>query len=99
MATRKALIEAYLRNWIAKNKQYSPAQYYNGENGGITKPTYIPVHNGENFGDGIVTMFTPGPADNYFLNAYGIDKALQIEILDWAKTIWPLADWDSLRPG
>jgi hypothetical protein len=98
VATRKALIESYLRNWIAKNKQYSPAQYYTGDNGGITKPTYIPVHNGANFGDGIVTMFTPGPNNNYFLNAYGIDKALQNEILDWAKTVWPLANWNSLRP-
>jgi hypothetical protein len=100
VATRKALIEAYLRNWIAKNKQYSPSQYYTGDLGGLTKSNYLPVFSGPKFGDNVWTMFVPsGPGNTgNSLNAYGIDKVLQNEILDWAKTVWPLANWNSLRP-
>src|SRR5207247_369437 len=99
-STRKALLEAYLRNWMNKNKQYAAWEYYTGDYGGLTKSSYVPVYGGEAFGDNIVTMLSnTGPGGNgYSLKAFGVDTTLQNEILDWAKTMWPSGNWDSLRP-
>src|SRR5438046_4261443 len=55
--TRKAMLEAYLRNWMDKNKLYPASQYYSGDAGGLTQPTYVPVYGGSNFGDTLVIMF------------------------------------------
>jgi hypothetical protein len=85
-ATRAALSEAYLRAWFGKISSFTPQQFYLG---GFADPSVIPVPNAMdgNFGDRVWFML---PQFRYF----GVSSTLTGQIADWAKTIWPGANWD-----
>jgi len=108
-ATRKLVIEAFLRNWLYENKRWTASKYYtftNATTAALTTAAYVPVDNrdGVKFGDSIVSSFTPHSGGSYYWNNLGantglkIDNTLQNQILDWCKTIWPAKNWTSLYP-
>jgi hypothetical protein len=42
-------------------------------------------------------------ADDYYrviprFIATGVDPALINELIDWCKQVWPMGNWDALRP-
>jgi hypothetical protein len=89
VAARKAIMQAYLQLWFAKVQSFTPQQFYSG---GWASASYIPVRNAMDgsFGDRIWYML---PLFRYF----GVDTALTDGITDWAKTVWPNANWNALK--
>jgi hypothetical protein len=91
---------ALLRAWLSQSKKFSPSQYYAGnlDSGGLDTRTkdqnYVPVRATDagagNYPDQIIyiVMGTRGS---------GVDDTLLNEICDWAKTVWPRGNWDSLK--
>jgi hypothetical protein len=88
-ATRLAFSEAYLRIWFAKVQTFSVQQWYTG---GWASPTYLPVPNAMDgtFGDKVWYMIPQ-------LRFIGVDQTLMYQIADWAKTVWPAANWDATK--
>jgi hypothetical protein len=87
-AARAAISQAVLQAWFDKTKQYTPAQYYAG---GQADPQEIPVAlTNTNFADATWAMIPR-------FRKQGVDGALLNSIADWAKTVWPLGSWDSLK--
>jgi hypothetical protein len=90
-----AIMEAYLRLWLAKVTSFTAAQFYNGN---WASPTQIPDpigvdtqgNNTPGFGDYVVYMIP------YY--AYeGVNPTLLGQIVTWAKTVWPLyTKWNTI---
>jgi hypothetical protein len=87
---------ALLRAWINQSKKFSPAQYYAGNaiDSRYKDQNYVPVRATDagagNYADQIVYLVMG-------LRGGGVDDALLNEICDWAKTVWPKGNWDSLK--
>jgi Domain of unknown function (DUF4082) len=87
---------AFVKTWFDKTKTFTPAQYYAGN----TKDS--------NYGDqNYVPKSAPnaqaGPYPDRIMfmipefRAQGVDGVLLNQICDWAKTVWPRGNWDSLK--
>jgi len=88
-AARKAqVMEALLRAWFDKSRQYTPPQYITG---GTVNPNSVPRswYDGS-FGDKVFYMIPQ------FRQA-GVSGDLLEDIIDWAETLWPRGNWDTLR--
>jgi hypothetical protein len=89
---------AFIRAWLNKSKQFTPQQYWTGaatsegSNNGtkdyVPKPAPYPQEGA--FPDQIMFMIQES-------RRQGVDGALLNEVCDWAKTVWPLGNWDSLK--
>jgi len=89
LSTRIALSEGILRAWLAQVRQFTPQQFYNG---GWANPNVNPVTGpamgySESFADKIWWEI---PQYRYL----GVNQTLINELADWAKTVWPGANWD-----
>ena len=83
--TRASLSQAYLQAWLNKVKTFSPQNFYQG---GWTSSNYIPSGNQDGqFADKIWAMI---PRFRFL----GVDPNLTDQIAQWAKTVWPAANWD-----
>lgn len=101
-ATRRLLVEAILRNWIAKSASFPAANYGLNLDAVGNVPAIAPNRNWTGPSDPNLD-YTALPVWNMFgasnsMQSYGIDKSLQNSIIDWAKLVWPAANWESRRP-
>ncbi len=87
--TQRAIVTAVVQTWFDKARQYTPAQYYASE---IVDPNELPGNNPEG-GPWIDRMWYMIPN----MRALGVDGTLLNSICDWAQTIWPHANWASLK--
>jgi hypothetical protein len=93
---RTKIYNAFLKAWFDKTKQFTPAQYWAGKaaDSKYQDQNYVPVMAGDpgagNYPDQIMYMVS-----NF--RAQGVDGALLNQICDWAKTVWPRGNWDSLK--
>jgi hypothetical protein len=85
---RANVTEAYMQHWLAAVKQFTPLQFYKG---GWASPTEIPV---ANFVDGWGNQLYYSLPQIHF---YGASSGLVNQIADWAKTVWPLGNWDLVK--
>ena len=85
---RASLSQALIGTWFDKTRQFMPQQYYAG---GMAAPDEIPIDadNGR-LVDRVWSMIPR-------FRAAGVDGKLLNNIADWAKTVWPNANWDSLK--
>jgi hypothetical protein len=89
-STRVALDEALLRAWLNRSKQYTVQQYVTG---GMVNPAEIPTgFEMGTLGDHIWVMVPK-------FRSLGVNETLLQEIVDWAKTLYPKAAWDTIRSG
>jgi hypothetical protein len=85
---RAAVMQAVLGAWLEKSRSYAPEQYYQGR---LADPEYVPSANPNGqLADRIWYMIPR-------YRRLGVDGALLDRICDWAATVWPKANWDSLR--
>jgi hypothetical protein len=86
-STTQQILQAMLQSWLTKSSQYTPAQYYAA---GTASATYVPNgwYDGL-FGDKV--MFTIPQ-----FGAAGVSPSLVNQETDWAATVWPLGNWNSL---
>jgi len=106
---KRQVLNALLKIWLAKCKQYTVAQYYQDYNqvdgpvGPITQPDgtttnawSTEVHTANINGGFILDkVFCMIP----LMRTAGVDNRLLNDLCDWAATIWPAAgnDWNSLK--
>ena len=100
---RKLLCEALLRNWILASSSFPKTNYYRILEtpwlAPLARADWVPPQQSASGVDFLANdVWGIAGAGGSTMQGYGIDKALQNEILDWAKLVWPLANWDSLRP-
>jgi hypothetical protein len=85
--TRLAIATGVLQSWFQQASQFTPQQYYAG---GWTTPTSVPVP----FGNAYDNVF---PDWVWYMiprfNFIGVNSALVSQVAQWAKTIWPNANW------
>lgn len=85
---RRQICQAMLGTWFEKTKRYTPDQYYRG---GLAAPDYVPTANADgSWGDRVWYMIPK-------FRSYGVDATLLNSLCDWAQTVWPKADWNSLK--
>ena len=85
-STRVALAEGYLRAWLSQVKKFTPEQFYTSR---LADPTSVPVP-GRYSGDYVNRFFYAIPQFRYV----GVSQTIINELADWAKTIWPQANWE-----
>jgi hypothetical protein len=93
-ATRIALSEGFLRSWLALVSQFTPQQFYLGTD--QIAPTQIPTPgriNAAVSGRLVDVMWYTIPQYRYV----GVNQTLINQLADWAKTIWPLGNWDATK--
>lgn len=88
---RPAVLSAIAGAWFDKSKQFQPSDYWAK---GLASQTEIPMttngYLGPRLGD---TLW-------YFLSvakANGVDATLVGQMVDWAQTVWPAANWSVLK--
>ncbi len=85
---RRQILEALLTTWMDKNLQYTPQHWYDGK---WARPDELP-RTGQPDG-------TMGEQIKYLIpkaRALGVDPLLLQRVVDWARSIWPLENWDAL---
>jgi hypothetical protein len=88
-ATRTALSEGILRAWLGQASQWTPQQYYAG-NWASASVNPVPGQSDGTFANQVWFMI---PQFRYF----GVNQTLINQVADWAKTIWPNANWDATK--
>ena len=86
-ATRTSLSEGMIQNWLAEVAHFTPQQFYAG---GSASPTQTPTKHAPESSLFIDRVWYMIPQFHYF----GVNQTLINQLADWAKTIWPLANWD-----
>jgi hypothetical protein len=84
---RRQIVEALLTTWLEKNLQYTPQQWYAGK---WASPNEVLTG---------LPDATMGDRIKYLIpraRELGVDPVLLQRIAAWARTIWPLEDWDAL---
>ena len=91
-ATRAAMSDGFLKAWLSQVSAYTPQQFYSG---GYASASQVPQHGlGAVYGGRwIDTVWYSIPE---FHNA-GASQATINAVADWAKTIWPLGNWDDVK--
>ena len=87
-ATRASVMQGYLKAWFAQIQTYTPRQFYDG---GWTSQNENPA--GSNPGDMGQNVWYMIPRFRY----WGVDPNLTNQIADWAKGVWPKANWNSTK--
>ena len=85
---RATYTQAYVEQWFAKIRTFTPQQFYLG---GMVSPTEVPT---------LSYTGSVGSQLNYSipqLNFFGVSSSLVSQIADWAKTLWPLGSWDAAK--
>jgi hypothetical protein len=85
-ATRIALYEGSLRAFLDVVEKFTPQQFYAG---GEADPAVAPTP-GQQFGAFGDRVWYAIPLFRYF----GVNQTLINEFANWAKTVWPLGNWD-----
>jgi hypothetical protein len=85
---RTKFSEAYMQNWFAKIKTFAPQQFYQG---GFVSPTDTAIPNFGGTEGGRLSYLIPR------LGYLGVNNTLLGQIADWAKTVWPLGNWDAAK--
>lgn len=93
---RRALVEAYLTNWQARNDSFQPGDWPRCKSvcGDFTLPdsSYRPVVNGGPTGalpDIVMRMIV-------VFRGWNVSCALLNDFAAWGASLWPLGDWQSL---
>ncbi len=89
--TRIALSEGIIRAWLAQVTQFTPQQFY--ALGQWARPTELPVNVLNGGGPWVNRVWFEIPRYRYL----GVNQTLINQMADWAKTIWPLANWDATK--
>ncbi len=113
-AAQARLMEVLYRVWLDKNLESNPEQYQVPVSAsqptlhlGFVKPGRA-IGGGPNESLADRMHFVLAPRASGFdgsLNGFGVSSELQNELIDWAKTIWPMngdgtiAGWDTFRPS
>ena len=88
-ATRTAIATGLLQSWLQQASQFTPQQFYAG---GWTTATAVPVPGGNAydnvFPDWVWYMI---PRFSFI----GVNSTLVGQVAQWAKTMWPNANWTS----
>jgi len=87
-ATRAALANGFLTNWLAVVTQFTPQRFYTG---GWATPTQVPTPglNASLSGRFIDAMWYSIPQFRYM----GVDQNIINQMAAWAQTMWPLGNW------
>ncbi|QRO01469.1 hypothetical protein JRI60_21830 [Archangium violaceum] len=86
---RRAILEALLSTWWDKTRQY-PASDWRTSGGGASTTEVINGFYDSSLGNRIWYLL---PQFKY----HGVNAQLINEIADWAKTVWPQADWNQVK--
>ncbi|HLV79209.1 MAG TPA: hypothetical protein VKT32_02975, partial [Chthonomonadaceae bacterium] len=90
---RAAILQATLQDWLAKCRQYTPQQYaasgLREGRGKREEGREDPMPEATSWAARIWTMIPR-------YRRLGVDPELLGSVCDWAKTLWPQADWASL---
>jgi hypothetical protein len=87
---------AFLKAWLDQSKKFTPQQYWaaQAQDERYQDQNYVPVRAGDpfaaNYPDRLVYMIPR-------FRAQGVNGVLLNDVCDWAKTIWPRGNWDSLK--
>lgn len=87
--TRCAYSEVLFRNWFVEASSFTPAAYYQGN---WAKPDVNPVARRPDGSMGDMIWFAI-PQWKFL----GITPSAADRVADWAKTIWPNANWDATK--
>ncbi len=85
-STAAALINAYMTQWLAAVKQFTPQQFYTG---GTTSPTESLADSWYGPWAGRVAFMLP------HLVYSGMSQSLANQIAAWAQTMWPGYNWSA----
>lgn len=88
VTTRQEIMEALLANWFDKVRAYPAQAYFDGR---LADAAEQPTPHFSGPWGGRVLYMIPR------FRGAGVDEALLGEISDWATTIWPRADWESVK--
>jgi hypothetical protein len=88
-ATRTAMYNGNVRAFLDVVEQFTPQEFYSG---GAADSAIAPVPGAQfgTFGDRVWYAIP-------LLRYYGVDQSLIDEFASWAKTIWPLGNWNLTR--
>jgi len=87
-STRAWILQSYLKAWFSQIQTFTPRQFYNG---GWTTSNENPA--GPNPGDMGQNVWYMIPRFTY----WGVDPNLTSQVADWAKTLWPRANWNATK--
>jgi hypothetical protein len=90
-ATRVALSEGIIRAWLPQVTGFTPQQFY--ALGQWASPTQLPSNVLNPGGAWVNRVWAEIPRFRYL----GVNQTLINQMADWAKTIWPLANWDATK--
>jgi hypothetical protein len=88
-STRIAISEGMITSWLNAVTQFTPQQFYTG---GFASPTVNPVP-GNPFGAFADKVWFWIPR----FHNIGVNQTLINSMADWAKTVWPNANWDATK--
>jgi len=88
-ASHAAILEGLTRGLVDSVKKFTPSQFYAGNQ---ADPNVAPLRGNPagNFSDRLWYAIP-------LLRYYGVSQGLINEFADWAKTVWPLGNWDLLK--
>ncbi len=89
-ATRTAIFQGFVNEWLTEVQGFQPSQFWNSLTG--INSTQVPAHFAPDsplFVDRVWAMI---PRFRYF----GVNQAQINQMAAWAKTIWPAVDWTPL---
>jgi len=88
-ASHAAILEGLTRGLVDSVKKFTPSQFYAGN---AADPNVAPLRGNPagNFSDRLWYAIP-------LLRYYGVSQGLINEFADWAKTVWPLGNWDLLK--
>jgi hypothetical protein len=88
-STRTALHEEMVKAWLTEVRQFTPQQFYTR---GYANPTVNP-RLGAPDGTWVDRVWYMIPQFRY----YGVSQTLIDQLADWAKTVWPGANWQATK--
>ncbi len=89
LATRTAIYQALVDNWLSEVSKFTPDQFYHSAHDGVVSPTQVPAKflpDSPNFVDRVWYMISQ-------FKYYGVNQTQINQLAAWAKTIWPLGNW------